>query len=63
MCVPPTPSMMAIEYSHRNLAFDIAPAPSPVFSGLTLPVFVLYLSITPSSIFTFTIGYNPLPCP
>ena len=36
--------------------------PSPVFSGLTPPVF-FFLSITPFSIFTFTMGYNPLPSP
>ena len=39
--------------------------PSPVFSDLTPPVFFSFsfLSITPSSLFIFTIGYNPLPRP
>ena len=58
--------MLGIEHSLRNFAFGLAPPPPlPVFSGLNHqpPLCFFLLSITPSFIFTFTIGYNPLPRP
>ena len=51
--------MLVIEHSPRNFSFGLAP--SPVFTGLTPLYFFSFLSIIPSSIFTFTVGYNPRP--
>ena len=57
--VTPILSIVAIEHSPRSFAFGLASF--PVFSGLKTHVFwffPFFLSITPSSIFSLTIGYT-----